>query len=88
LYTEGAHVVQYADDIQVAVSGRTGDVGSLVQLMEHNLALLSRWFGKNGIKINAKKLSSSFLAHGKTFSASQLSTLNLWTPTSPVPPLS
>ena len=55
LYTEHVQVVQYADDIQVAVSGGTGDIGSLVQLMEHNLALLSRWFGKNGIKINAQK---------------------------------
>ena len=43
--------MQYADDIQVAVSGGTGDIGSLVQLMEHNLALLSRLSGKNGIKI-------------------------------------
>ena len=55
LYTEGARIVQYADDTQVAVSGGTGDIGALVQLMEHNLTLLSRWFGKNGIKINAQK---------------------------------
>ena len=55
LYTEGARIVQYAEDTQVAVSGGIGDIGALVQLMEHNLALLSRWFGKNGIKINAQK---------------------------------
>ena len=55
LYTEGASVTQYADDTQVAVSGGTGDIGALVRLMEHNLALLSRWFSKNGIKINAQK---------------------------------
>ena len=55
LCTEGASVTQYADDTQVAVSGGTGDIGALVRLMEHNLALLSRWFSKNGIKINAQK---------------------------------
>ena len=61
LYTEDALVVQYADDLQVAVYGGMGDIDSMVQQMEHNLALLSRWFGKNGIKINAQKTQSTIL---------------------------
>ena len=75
LYTEGAHVVQYADDIQVAVSGGKGDVGSLVQHMEHNLALLSRWFGKNGIKINAKK--TQFIILGSRQNIQRLPPVNI-----------
>ena len=38
----------------VAVSGGTSEIGYLLRLMELNLALLSRWFGSNGIKINAQ----------------------------------
>ena len=53
--------MQYADDLQVAVCGGMGDIDSLVQHMEHNLALLSRWFGKNGIKINAQKTQATIL---------------------------
>ena len=75
LYTEGAQIVQYADDIQVAVSGGTGDIGSLVQLMEHNLALLSRWFGKNGIKINAQK--TQFIMFGSRQNIQRLPPVNI-----------
>ena len=75
LYTEGARIVQYADDIQVAVSGGTGDIGSLVQLMEHNLALLSRWFGKNGIKINAQK--TQFIILGSRPNIQRLPPVNI-----------
>ena len=55
LYVDDATIVQYADDTQVLVSGRPGDIGALTSSMEHNLSLLSRWFGKNGLKINAQK---------------------------------
>ena len=75
LYTEGAHVVQYADDIQVAVSGGTGDIDALVQIMEHNLALLSRWFGKNGIKINAQK--TQFIILGSRQNIRRLPSVNI-----------
>ena len=75
LYTEGAHVVQYADDTQVAVSGGVGDIGSLVQHMEHNLALLSRWFGKNGIKINAQK--TQFIILGSRPNIQRLSPISI-----------
>ena len=53
--SEDACIVQYADDTQVLVSGRPGDIGALTGSMERNLAQLSHWFGKNGMKINAKK---------------------------------
>ena len=50
-----ACIVQYADDTQVLVSGRPGDIGILTGTMERNLSQLSNWFGKNGMKINAQK---------------------------------
>ena len=75
LYTDGAHVVQYADDTQVAVSGGIGDIGSLVQQMEHNLALLSRWFSKNGIKINAQK--TQFIILGSRQNIQRLGPVNI-----------
>ena len=75
LYTEDMHVVQYADDTQVAVSGWIGDIGSLVQHMEHNLALLSRWFGKNGIKINAQK--TQFIIFGSRQNIHRLSPVTI-----------
>ena len=75
LYTEDAHVIQYADDTQVVVSGGVGDIGSLVQHMEHNLALLSRWFGKNGIKINAQK--TQFIIFGTRQNIQRLSPFNI-----------
>ena len=55
LYAEDACIVQYADDTQVLVSGRPGDIGALTGNMERNLSQLSNWFGKNGMKINAQK---------------------------------
>ena len=45
LYAEDACIVQYADDTQVLVSGRPGDIGALTGSMERNLAQLSNWFG-------------------------------------------
>ena len=55
LYASDADIVQYADDTQVLVSGRPGDIGSLVASMERTLFELSLWFGKNGLKVNADK---------------------------------
>ena len=53
LYASDADIVQYADDTQVLVSRRPGDVGSLILSMEKTLSDLSIWFGKNGLKFNA-----------------------------------
>ena len=55
LHAEDACIVEYADDTQVLVSGRPGDIGALTGSMERNLSQLSNWFGKNGLKINAQK---------------------------------
>ena len=55
LFANDANIVQYADDTQILVSGRPGDIGSLVASMEQTLSHLSQWFGKNGLKINAEK---------------------------------
>ena len=55
LFVDDASIVQYADDTQVLVGGRPGDIGALIGSMERNLSLLSNWFGKNGMKINAQK---------------------------------
>ena len=48
-------LVQYADDCQLAVFGRPGDCAALSRSMELNLNSLSKWFCKNGMKINAEK---------------------------------
>ena len=73
VYTEVAHVVQYADDALVPVSGVIGTIGSLVQHIRNSIWLnLSRWFGKNCIKINAQKRSSSFLARASAVLCCQL----------------
>ena len=55
LFVDDASIVQYADDTQVLVSGRPGDIGALIGSMERNMSQLSNWFGKNGMKINAQK---------------------------------
>ena len=48
-------LVQYADDVQIAVLGRPRDRDALVHSLEQNLAALSLWFRKNGMKVNADK---------------------------------
>ena len=48
-------LVQYADDVQIAVFGRPRDSDALVNSLERNLAALSLWFRKNGMKVNASK---------------------------------
>lgn len=55
LYADDATIVQYADDTQVLVSGRPGDIRAVTGSLERNLSHLSNWFGKNGMKINAQK---------------------------------
>ena len=58
LQVDDAHdrcLVQYADDVQMAVFGRPHDSEALVASLEKNLAALSHWFRKNGLKVNAEK---------------------------------
>ena len=54
-YAPDAHVVQYADDTQVLVSGSRGDLTELVSRMESCLASLDLWFRGNSLKVNASK---------------------------------
>ena len=50
-----AHVIQYADDTQVLVSGGKDDITALVSRMESSLASLDVWFRANSLKVNASK---------------------------------
>ena len=75
LYAEDACIVQYADDTQVLVSGRPGDIGALTGNMERNLSQLSNWFGKNGMKINAQK--TQVIALGTRQNIRQLPTFSI-----------
>ena len=75
LYADDACIVQYADDTQVLVSGRPGDIGALTRSMEQNLSHLSAWFGKNGLKINAQK--TQLIALGTRQNLKQLPTISI-----------
>ena len=86
LYADAANIVQYADDTQVLVSGRPGDIGAIIGSMERNLSQLSNWFGKNGMKINAQKTQFIVLALVKISGSSQPLASNLWAPLSPALP--
>ena len=48
-------LVQYADDTQLAVMGSPRDAVAVVKSLEEDLAALSVWFRKNGLKVNAEK---------------------------------
>ena len=58
-------LVQYADDMQMAVFGKPRDSGALVRSVEQNLAALSLWCVKNGIKINANKTQLIVIGTGQ-----------------------
>jgi len=55
LYSEGADIVQYADDTQVIVSGKKSDLPALINRMEAALASLDTWFRANSLKVNPSK---------------------------------
>ena len=48
-------VVQFADDTQLLISGKKGDLTLLVKTMEDALSALYQWFCANGMKVNATK---------------------------------
>ena len=68
-------LVQYADDCQVAVFGRPSDSAALVRSMELNLDSLSKWFCKNGMKINADK--TQLIVFGSRQILKQLPTISV-----------
>ena len=58
LHADATHdrcLVQYADDVQMAVFGRPRDSDAMVMSLEQNLAALSLLFRNNGMKANASK---------------------------------
>ena len=55
LYAEGAVVIQYADDTQILISGKTAEIDNVVHQMERTLASLDAWFCTSGLKVNAGK---------------------------------
>ena len=50
-------LVQYTDDVQLAVFGKPRDSGALVRSLEQNLSALSLRYGKNGIKLTQTRHS-------------------------------
>ena len=54
-FAPGAHVIQYADDTQILVSGSKEDTVALIQRMESSLASLDVCFRANSLEVNASK---------------------------------
>ena len=55
LFAPEAHVVQYADDTQILLSGKKHSLPQLVTTMEQVLDSLDGWFHTNGLKVNTGK---------------------------------
>ena len=55
LFAPQAHVVQYADDTQVLVSGKKNSLPQLIATMEQALSSLDAWFHSHGLKVNTGK---------------------------------
>ena len=55
LFAPEAHVVQYADDTQILVSGKKGSLPQLIATMEQALSSLDAWFHSRGLKVNTGK---------------------------------
>ena len=62
LHTPGATILQYADDVQIAVKGRKDQLAEIIFTMEKQIAALADWFGSNGMKINQAK--TQLIVHG------------------------
>ena len=55
LHAPLAHVVQYADDTQILISGKKDSLPQLIVIMEQVLVSLDNWFHSNGLKVNTAK---------------------------------
>ena len=55
LFAPDAHVVQYADDTQILVSGKKESLPKLIATMEQTLQSLDVWFHSQGLKVNTGK---------------------------------
>ena len=54
-FAPDAHVVQYADDTQILVSGKKDSLPELIATMEQTLNSLDVWFHSQGLKLNTDK---------------------------------
>ena len=55
MFAPDAHVVQYADDTQVLISGKKDSLPQLIASMEQTLDSLDVWFHSHGLKVNTGK---------------------------------
>ena len=55
LFAPEAHVVQYADDTQILLSGKKDSLPQLIAAMEQVLHSLDIWFHSHGLKVNTAK---------------------------------
>ena len=55
LFAPEAHLVQYADDTQILISGKKDSLPQLIATMEQTLTSLDTWFHSNGLKVNTGK---------------------------------
>ena len=55
LFASGAHVVQYADDTQILLSGKKYSLPQLIATMEQVIESLDAWFHSHGLKVNTGK---------------------------------
>ena len=62
LHTPGAFIVQYADDVQIAVRGKKNQITDLISTMEGYLAVMADWFSSYGMKVNQAK--TQLIVHG------------------------
>ena len=57
MFAPDVHVVQYADDTQILVSGKKSSLPELIPTMEQTLISLDVWFHSQGLKLTPPKLS-------------------------------
>ena len=62
MFAPDAHVVQYADDTQILVSGKKSSLPELIATMEQTLISLDVWFHSQGLKLNTTK--TEFIVFG------------------------
>ena len=55
MFAPDAHVVQYADDTQVLISGKKDSLPQLIASMEQTLDSLDVWFHSHGLEVNTGK---------------------------------
>ena len=62
LHASDATIIQYADDVQIAVRGKKSHLPELIATMENHLGALADWFSSHRMKINHSK--TQLIVHG------------------------